>query len=152
MHEAADSFSSLSTAEMRLWQFSHCRSTFFRSPHCLKSELARKTLIPELVSVSLHGAVILLTKGFGRPCGWRPALGQGNAPGYGSLEEKSAQRDADEVYSDIPLKHPLLTSRAYRVSVDALKPATWSKQIELVSPLHDRPDQTHSINTDFYPR
>lgn len=66
MHEAADSFSSLSTAEMRLWQFSHCLSTFFGSPHCLKSELARKTLIPELVSVSLHGAVILLTKGFGR--------------------------------------------------------------------------------------
>lgn len=63
---ARDSFSHLRTAEMRLWQFSHCLSVFFWSPHCLKSDLARKTLIPELVSVSLQGAVTLLTKGFGR--------------------------------------------------------------------------------------
>lgn len=66
MHEVADSFGHLGTAEMRLWPFSHCLSTFFRSPHYLRLDSARKTLIPEQVSVSLQGAMILHTKGFGR--------------------------------------------------------------------------------------
>lgn len=42
MHEAADSFRHLGTAEIRLWPFSHCLYTFFRSPRCLRSDLARK--------------------------------------------------------------------------------------------------------------
>lgn len=67
MHEAEVSFRHLGTAEVRLWPFSHCLSAFFRSLHCLRSDLARKkTLIPGLISVSLQRDTILHTKGFGR--------------------------------------------------------------------------------------
>lgn len=66
MHEAADSFRHLGTTERRLWPFNHYLSTFFRSRHCLSSDLSRKSLIPELAGVRLQGALILHTKGFGR--------------------------------------------------------------------------------------
>lgn len=66
MHEAADSFRHLGTTEMMLWPFNHCLPTFCRSPYCLRSNMARKTPIPELVSVSLQGAMLLHIKGFGR--------------------------------------------------------------------------------------
>lgn len=131
MREAADSFRQLGTAEMRLWPFSHYLSTFFRSPHCLRTDSARKPLIPELVSVSLWGAMILHSKGFGRLVGGDRHCGkEPPPPGYGSLAGKSAQRAAGGIYSDMRwASSPVLQSLQgqHGCFKSLLHPATWAK-------------------------
>lgn len=69
--------------------------------------------------MSLQGDGILHTKGVG---GQGQALDQGKPLGFSSLARKSAQRAADGICSVLPLGHPLLPSRAYTVSMDALSP------------------------------
>lgn len=69
--------------------------------------------------MSFQGDMILHTKGV---VGWGQAQGQGKPLGFSSLAGKSAQGIDDGICSVLPLGHPVLPSRAYTVSMDALSP------------------------------
>ena len=121
MNEAADSFRHLGTAGMRLWPFSHCLSTFFRSPHCLKLDLARKTLITELVNVSLRGSYGSAHQGVWEAGGWEQAPGQGNPPQEGCWCDLQwhASRASSPALQSLQGQHGCFKPM--------LHPATWSK-------------------------
>lgn len=158
MHEAEVSFRHLGTAEVRLWPFSHCLSAFFRSLHCLRSDLARKKN-PDPWAGQCEPAERYNSayQGVWEAGGWRQALGQGNSPGSGSLAGKSAQKRApDGTCSYMPLGHPLPPSRAHRVSVDTLSPCYTRqhgpKPCRASAATSCVPVQPHSVNRDFDPQ
>jgi len=90
--------------------------------------------------------MVLHTKEFGRLVDGNKHRGKETPP----------KRAADVIYSDMPLGHPLLPSRAYRASMDALSPCCTQqhgpKPCGASVATSHVPVQARSVSTDFDPR